>query len=54
VVVRDNKVDKSVEGRRSPAIPTHRKRANGVASTVGDSERASGAIHGKRGKCAEV
>lgn len=30
VVVRDNKVDKSVEGRS--ATPTHRKRANGVVS----------------------
>lgn len=39
VVVRDNKVDKSVEGRS--AIPTHRKRANGVAPEegVGKGER---------------
>lgn len=33
--MRDNKVDKSVEGRAAPAIPTHRKRANGVAPAVG-------------------
>lgn len=34
--MRDNKVDKSVEGRS--AIPTHRKRANGVAPEEGVSK----------------
>jgi len=33
VVVRDNKVDKSVEGRS--VLPTYRKRANGVALEEG-------------------